>query len=119
MWEQLSGSKEPIPAATTDDEGPFTLSANEGDVLVVSYYGYLTKEIEVGSQSSISQSNLNWIQLQLEDVVVVAYGVQKRSDVTGAIGSVEAKDFNQGIVVNPGQLLQGEGCGGKCFQRKW
>jgi TonB-linked SusC/RagA family outer membrane protein len=45
---------------------------------------------------------------QLEDVVVVGYGIQKKSDVTGSIGSIKSEDFNQGVVANPGQLLQGK-----------
>ncbi len=96
--------------ALTDTEGNFTVSANEEDILVISYIGYLTQEMLVGDQTNIE------IQLEsditsLGEVVVVAYGVQKRSDVTGAIGSVNTEDFNKGIVVNPGQLLQGKVAG--------
>ncbi len=91
----------------TDVDGSFTISAAAGDILVISYVGYANTEITVGTQTSLS------IQLaaeatQLDDIVVVAYGVQKKSDVTGAIGSANTEDFNKGIVVNPGQLLQGK-----------
>lgn len=44
----------------------------------------------------------------MDDVVVVGYGVQKKSDVTGAIASIKSEDFNKGVVANPGQLLQGK-----------
>ncbi|MBX2875773.1 MAG: TonB-dependent receptor [Saprospiraceae bacterium] len=91
----------------TDVDGSFTISATEGDVLVVSYVGYATKEIAVGTQTNLS-IQLTSEATQLDDIVVVAYGVQKKSDVTGAIGSADTEDFNKGIVVNPGQLLQGK-----------
>ena len=60
---------------TTDFDGNFSIDVTEGAVLVISYLGYLTQEITIGDQSSIS------VQLvadttQLEDVVVVGYGVQ-------------------------------------------
>lgn len=91
----------------TDADGKFTLSASADDVLVISYIGYATQEIEVGNQSNIEIQLLPDLQV-LDDVVVVAYGVQKKSDVTGAIGSADTEDFNKGVVVNPGQLLQGK-----------
>ncbi len=91
----------------TDTEGNFAIQAEEGDVLVISYVGYATKEILVNNQTNLSIQLLPDAQ-QLNDVVVIAYGVQKKSDVTGAIGSATEKDFNKGIVVNPGQLLQGK-----------
>jgi len=91
----------------TDADGSFTINANEGDVLVISYVGYTPQEVEVGSQTDITVQ-LSPDTAQLEDVVVVAYGTQKKSDITGAIGSADEEDFNRGIVVNPGQLLQGK-----------
>lgn len=94
----------------TVDEGRYTLSATEKEVLVISFIGYATQEIVVGTQTNMNVSLAPDIS-SLEEVVVVAYGVQKRSDVTGAIGSVNTKDFNKGIVVNPGQLLQGKVAG--------
>lgn len=96
--------------AITTEEGKFILSATENDILVITMIGYASQEILVGTQSQITVKMEEAIT-SLEEVVVVAYGVQKRSDVTGAIGSVDAKDFNKGIVVNPGQLLQGKVAG--------
>ncbi|MEM8897018.1 MAG: TonB-dependent receptor [Bacteroidota bacterium] len=96
--------------ANTDAEGKFTILAQAEDMLVISYIGFLTREIRVGDQTNLSIT-LGADDTQLNEVVVVAYGVQKRSDVTGAIGSVNADEFNKGIVVNPGQLLQGKVAG--------
>ena len=96
--------------ATTDETGAFTLNAEETDVLVVSYYGYTTQEVAVGTQTRLVIRLLP-SALELDEIVMVAYGTQRRSDVTGAIGSVDADAFNRGIVVNPGQLLQGKVAG--------
>ena len=76
-------------------------------ILLVSYLGYTTLEVPVNGQSVLS------IQLQPEDsqlneIIVVGYGTQKRSDVTGAIGSLKRENFNRGIVTNPLELLQGQ-----------
>src|SRR5690625_8007184 len=45
--------------------------------------------------------------LEADELMVVAYGEQRRSDNTGAISSAQAEDFNKGVGVNPGQMLQG------------
>ncbi|NND09333.1 MAG: TonB-dependent receptor [Saprospiraceae bacterium] len=95
---------------TTDADGSFSLSGEEGDVLIVSYLGYVTQEVVIGS-AAIVQIQMRSDATELEDVLVVAYGAQKRQDVTGAIGSLKNEDFNQGVVVNPGQLLQGKVAG--------
>ena len=95
---------------TTDFDGNFSIDVTEGAVLVISYLGYLTQEITIGDQSSISVQ-LKADTTQLDDVVVVGYGVQRKSDVTGSIASVKSEDFNKGVVANPGQLLQGKVAG--------
>jgi iron complex outermembrane receptor protein len=92
---------------TTDFDGNFVIEADANAVLQVSYLGYSQKEISVNGQSSITVQ-LDPDATQLEDVVVVGYGTQRRSDITGAISSVKSEDFNQGVVTNPGELLQGK-----------
>ena len=92
----------------TDFDGNFTIEVDDQNaVLEVSYLGYTTIELPLNGQSNVT------IQLaedatQLEDVVVVGYGTQKKSDVTGSIASIKSEDFNKGVVANPGQLLQGK-----------
>lgn len=92
---------------STDDNGYFELAVPEdATTLVISYLGFITKEV------AISESGEYFIELDpdnelLDEVIVVAYGVQKKSDITGSIASAKEDDFNQGVVVNPGQLLQG------------
>ena len=57
--------------------------------------------------------------IESDELIVVAYGVQRKSDVTGAVSSVSAEDFNQGVVVNPGQLLQGVVAGVNVTECQW
>lgn len=93
--------------ATTDFDGKFTIQAEAGDVLQVSFVGFQTYE------TTLSNQNILTIQLesdvsQLNEVVIVGYGAQRKSDLTGAVTSVTAEDFNKGVVSNPGELLQGK-----------
>ena len=92
---------------TTDFDGNFTINIGDGAVLEFSYLGYTTKEFPTDGQTSFNVQ-LDPDATQLEDVVVVGYGTQKKSDVTGAIGSIKSENFNKGVVANPGQLLQGK-----------
>lgn len=93
---------------TTDFDGNYTISVANGDaILEFSYIGYSTTEVSVNGQNNITVQ-LAEDATQLEDVVVVGYGIQKKSDITGAIASIKSEDFNQGVVANPGQLLQGK-----------
>jgi len=92
---------------TTDFDGNYTIDVPADATLEVSYLGYATQEVPVSGQTSLDVQ-LPEDATQLEDVVVVGYGTQKRSDVTGSIGSVNAENFNKGVVANPGQLVQGK-----------
>ncbi|MFS4417769.1 SusC/RagA family TonB-linked outer membrane protein [Maribacter sp. 2307ULW6-5] len=93
---------------TTDFDGNFTLEvANMDAVLEISYIGFSTVEVPLNGQTNLSVQ-LREDATQLEDVVVVGYGIQKKSDITGSIASIKSEDFNKGVVANPGQLLQGK-----------
>nr|MCU0354365.1 TonB-dependent receptor [Cytophagales bacterium] len=78
--------------------------------LEISYVGYLPKQVPVNGQASLT-IRLDPDLSQLNEIVVIGYGTQKKSDVTGAIGSIKSADFNRGVVTNPGQLLQGKVAG--------
>ncbi|WP_036381551.1 TonB-dependent receptor [Muricauda sp. MAR_2010_75] len=95
---------------TTDFDGNFEIEVAANATIQISYIGYTTKEVSVNGQSRI-EIQLDADATQLEDVVVVGYGTQKRSDITGAIASVKSEDFNKGVVTNPGELLQGKMAG--------
>ncbi|SDJ90442.1 iron complex outermembrane recepter protein [Catalinimonas alkaloidigena] len=94
----------------TDIEGQFSLNVGDGATLVISAVGYLSKEVPVGNQTSLS------IQLEddvkaLDEVVVVGYGTERRKDLTGSVASIGAESFNTGVVVAPEQLMQGKVAG--------
>ena len=95
----------------TDVDGKFTLALDKPTAtLVVSYIGYLTKEVPVGSQS-VLKIILSEDTQNLEEVVVIGYGSVKKSDLTGAVGSIQV-DKVQGISVKSvDQMLQGRTSG--------
>lgn len=92
----------------TNFDGEFSINvASQDAILVVSYLGFITKEVSQNNQTELTII-LEEDASKLEEVVVVGYGTQKKSDVTGSIASIKSEDFNQGVVTNPGQLLQGK-----------
>ncbi|MCW3080455.1 SusC/RagA family TonB-linked outer membrane protein [Segetibacter sp.] len=96
---------------TTDETGTFALTVPQNVTsLTFSYVGFTTQEVALRDQSTIN------IQLtpsgsQLTDVVVVGYGTQRKREVTSAVTSVSAEEFNKGNVTNVAQLLQGKVAG--------
>lgn len=94
----------------TDLDGNFSIDVAPDAILVISYLGYTPKEVAVGGLSTLSVQ-LEPDARQLDELVVVGYGTQKRSDVTGAIGSVKNENFNKGVITNPVDLLQGKVAG--------
>ncbi|MCB0602121.1 MAG: TonB-dependent receptor [Saprospiraceae bacterium] len=90
---------------TSDLDGNYSLQANMGDVLVFSYTGFDSQEITVGTSSTIN------VVLEegkaLEEVVVVAYGVQKKVTVTGAVVALPGKDLVKSPAVDMSNSLAG------------
>ena len=102
---------EPKGAVTTDFDGNFKIKVQQKEgILVFSYVGFKTKEVSYSSTQKLTVSLTEEVST-LNEVVVVGYGSQKRSDVTGAISSVKSDDFNKGVVANTGQLIQGKVAG--------
>jgi len=94
--------------ATSDVNGVYKLNIPDGNgVLVFSYVGYLTQEIQVNNRSIIDVKLLTDTKA-LEEIVVVGYGTMKKSDVTGAITSVKAKDITAIPTTNALRSLQGK-----------
>ncbi|AYB35781.1 SusC/RagA family TonB-linked outer membrane protein [Chryseolinea soli] len=92
----------------SDANGDYRLNVlSPNAILVFSFVGAETKEVAVGEQTQISVSLTSSLST-LAELVVVGYGTQKKSDVTGAVSSLKSENFNQGVVTNPGQLLQGK-----------
>lgn len=95
-------------ATQTDAEGSFSITLPSGrNKLSISYVGSETQTITVGTESTLA-IHLKSSEVDLGEVVVIGYGTQKRSDVTGAIASVTAKDIADEPVVQVGQALQGK-----------
>lgn len=91
----------------TNTEGKFSLNITSQDkILVVSFIGYTTKEIGIaGNNYSIS---LDPVSADIEELVVVGYGVQKTADVTSSVTTVKADKFTQGATKDAAQLIQGK-----------
>jgi len=91
----------------TDFEGNFSIEANEGQTLVVSYIGYITKKVAVAGASHYNIP-LDEDKASLDEVVVIGYGVQKKKLVTGATVQVKGDDVAKLNTTNPLQALQGQ-----------
>ncbi|MCF2487055.1 TonB-dependent receptor [Dyadobacter sp. CY347] len=108
---------QPLPGATgivkgtdkgtsSDATGKFTIEAEQGDVLVISFIGYLGKEQVVGTQTSVS------IQLEedlggLEEVVIVGFGSQRKATITGSIATITTEDLKQSPTASITNALAG------------
>lgn len=90
----------------TDIDGNFRLTAAKGDMLEISFIGYLTQLIQVKGSGPI-QVVLKEDSKTLDEVVVVGYGVQRKSDMTGAVASVNSKALEARPQTNLVQSLQG------------
>src|SRR6202035_1746979 len=91
---------------TTDVNGAFTLTVGAAaKSLVVSSVGFTQQEVSITDNNSVSVS-LASSTSTLNDVVVIGYGTVRRKDATGSLTTVNAKEFNQGVITSPDQLLQ-------------
>ena len=91
----------------TDMNGRYSLEVPEGGVLQISYIGYNTQEVKVGSGDVVNVS-LREDSEALDEVVVIGYGTVKKSDLTGAVGSVQMKDVSQVGITSADRALQGQ-----------
>lgn len=92
--------------ASTDSKGAFTLSVPDNAILIVSFLDYITQEVPVNGQTSITVK-LQPSEKSLNEVVVVGYGTQKKSDVTGSIASVDASAIAKAATTDATGALQG------------
>lgn len=101
----LDGKKDNV--AMTDIDGQFSIQAAPGRTFVVSMMGYKDYTSRFGSQTAGIVINLEEDIDLLEESVVVGYGVQKKVNLTGAVGVISGKDLNNRPVTNAAQALQG------------
>lgn len=92
---------------SSDLDGKFVLNVNPKGTLIISYVGYATQEIPVKGRSVINVTLKEDTQL-LDELVVVGYGMMKKSDMTGAISSVNGDDLAKRTTTNPAEALQGK-----------
>jgi TonB-linked SusC/RagA family outer membrane protein len=100
----------------TDVDGKFSINVKDNNAtLVISYLGYVSQEFEIGSQTKFNVTldpNLD----DLEEVVVVGYGTQRKIETTGAIASIKSDELTQTPVANVAQGLQGRVAGVQVVQ---
>ncbi|MBR1464486.1 MAG: TonB-dependent receptor [Prevotella sp.] len=94
----------------TDFDGNFSINVNPGATLVVSYVGYIQKEVAVGNNSHLSIT-LEDEGHNLNEVVVIGYGTQRREAVTGSVANIGGEKLNQVAAANAAQALQGRVAG--------
>lgn len=105
---QPKGSK---TGTSTSADGTFRISVPAGiNTLVISSAEFERQELDITDKTSIDVS-LVAASAGLSEVVVIGYGTARKKDLTGAVQSVQAKDFNKGTYTSPDQLIQGKAAG--------
>ncbi len=117
----VDGAGEPIVGASvmeqgtsnmriTDTDGSFTLTVDPSAILSVSYLGYATQEVPVNNRAVI-RIQLAEDAMMLDELIVVGYGTMRKSDMTGAISSVDIDELTKRATTNPAEALQGQVAG--------
>lgn len=94
----------------TSYDGSYTINVDKNATLWVSYVGYTDIYEPVAGRSTINFT-LEESAQQIEEIVMVGYGSQKKKEVTGSVASLKSEDFNQGVKTNPVGMLQGKVAG--------
>jgi TonB-dependent starch-binding outer membrane protein SusC len=95
---------------SSDASGQYKINVSNGQTIVFSFIGYLTKEVAVGSQTTIDHQMELDVQT-LSELVVTGYSVDKRRELTGSVSTVKAKDLTFAPSGNVEQMLQGRVAG--------
>ena len=114
----LDGNNEPLVGATikvvgastgtiTNADGHFSIQCNNNSTLEISYVSYVTQQVKAGKNITVVLKE-DAKMLQETVVVGVGYGTMRKSDLTGAIASINAKDLKKGVITSTEQLLQGK-----------
>lgn len=97
--------------AVSSEDGSFTISVpSTVATLTVTSVGYTSQDVSIAGKAAIDVT-LQAAAGNLNEVVVVAYGTRRKSDLTGSVTAVSAKDFQKGFIPSPEQLLQGKVAG--------
>jgi len=95
---------------STDFDGNFNLTANKGEIIVFSYVGFKTKEVEIGDSNTYNIF-LEEENMSLDEIVVVGYGTQKKSDIISSVTSVKSETINRVPSTDIGDMLKGQAAG--------
>lgn len=96
---------------STDTDGKFRLNVpNNQTILSISFIGYLSQEVAVGNRSNI-EINLLPDTKSLDEIIVIGYGEQKKSDLTGAVASIQSKEITRANPILAAKALQGQAAG--------
>lgn len=99
--------KETTIGTVSNFEGGFTLEVpTNAKTLVFSFIGFQTQEIEIGNQTLFSITLLEEV-LELEEVIAVGYGVQRKTDQTGATNRLTEENMNKSVATSPIEMMQG------------
>lgn len=104
---KISGSSEGV---ITDIDGNFSIACPSNAMLEISYIGYVTRRVNAGTGLKIIMQE-DTKTLDETVIVGVGYGTMRKSDLTGAIASINAKDMKKGVITSTEQLLQGKVAG--------
>ena len=89
----------------TDFDGNFQLSANKGDIIVISFIGFTSQELPATAE--LMNVVLKDDSEMLSEVGVIGYGSVKKNDLTGSVTAIKAEELNRGVVTSPDQMLKG------------
>lgn len=103
-------------SASTDASGNFTISASIGQTLSISYDGYGEQMIRISGTSISVQLEPKKQSTSIEEVTLVGYGSQKKSDLTGAVSQLKAENFKEGMNISVDNLMQGKIAGVRIVQ---
>lgn len=90
----------------TDFDGNFSIDVENDAVLIISYVGFITQEVQVDGNNRLQISLLPDLE-SLDEIVVVGYGTLKKTDLTGSVGSVGSQELTERNLTNPLEALQG------------
>lgn len=108
--------KDTTTGTTTNFDGNFTLTVNnDAAELSISYVGFYTQDVAIGDRTSFF-IELSEEAVELDQFIVIGYGVQKKSDLTGAVSSINTEDIRNMPTTNVAQALQGKAAGVEIVQ---
>ena len=100
----------------TDFDGNYSLAvSSDATQLEISYTGYGTQTVNIGNLSVVDATLA--AGTILDEIVVTGYGTQKEKEITSSVVEVGAEEFNQGVISDPAQLLQGKVAGLQVYNR--